>query len=87
MIGTFANVVNSCFGGSKEAWTSSNSNYCSYGIVGAGAIPPVGNVFNPGSRVQPFVQYPYEATLGSFNDNGHSTKTPFAFFLEARIKI
>ncbi|HEY8312984.1 MAG TPA: hypothetical protein VIG51_02315, partial [Candidatus Baltobacteraceae bacterium] len=87
LIGTFANVVNSCFGGSKAAWTSNNKNVCSYNIVGSGAIPPVGNVYNPGSTIQPFVKYPYEATLGGVNVDGNSLKSPFNFFLEARIKI
>ncbi|MGZ3561502.1 MAG: hypothetical protein ACXVAS_06615, partial [Vulcanimicrobiaceae bacterium] len=87
LIGTFANVVDSCFGGSKEAWTSTDRNYCAYGIVGAGAIPPVGNVYNPGAPIQQLVKYPYEAALGGVNVDGNSTKTPFNFFLEARIKL
>ncbi|MDQ2662456.1 MAG: TonB-dependent receptor, partial [Candidatus Eremiobacteraeota bacterium] len=87
LVGTFANVVNTCFGGTKAAWTRNDHNVCSYGIVGAGSIPPVGNVFNPGSTIQPFVQYPYLSNLGAVNVDGASTKTPFNFFLEARIKI
>ncbi len=42
-----ANIVNTCWGGSKEAWTYNDSNICSYGVVGNGLIPPVGNAFNP----------------------------------------
>ncbi|HEY8297166.1 MAG TPA: TonB-dependent receptor, partial [Candidatus Baltobacteraceae bacterium] len=87
LIGTFANVVNSCFGGSKTAWTSNDHNVCSYNIVGAGAIPPVGNVYNPGTPISQFVKYPYLANLGSVNVDGSSTKTPFNFFLEAKIKL
>ncbi len=88
LVGTFANLINKCFGGTKAAWTLSNSSVCSYGIVnGAGAIPPVGNVYNPGATIQPFVQYPYGAYLGAVNVDGNSTITPFNFYLEARIKL
>lgn len=88
LVGTFANLVNHCFGGSKEAWTISNNSVCSYGIInGAGAIPPVGNVYNPGASIQKFVQYPYGAYLGSVNVDGNSTVQPFNFYLEARIKL
>ena len=88
LVGTFANLVNRCFGGSKEAWTISNSSVCSYGITNSfGAIPPVGNVYNPGAAIQKFVQYPYGAYLGAVNVNGNSTVQPFNFYLEARIKL
>ncbi len=88
LIGTFANLVNRCFGGSKEAWTIANSNVCSYGILNtAGVIPPVGNVYNPGASIQPFLQYPYGAYLGAVNVDGNSTLQPFNFYLEARIKL
>jgi len=88
LVGTFANLVNKCFGGSKEAWTMSNSSVCSYGILNtAGLIPPVGNVYNPGATIQPFLQYPYGAYLGAVNVDGNSTLQPFNFYLEARIKL
>ena len=88
LVGTFANIVNRCFGGSKEAWTVSDSNVCSYGINNsAGIVEPVGNVFNPGATIQPFVQYPYEKYLSPVNVDSFSTKQPFNFYLEARIKM
>ncbi|MBV9269511.1 MAG: TonB-dependent receptor [Candidatus Eremiobacteraeota bacterium] len=88
LVGTFANVVNSCFGGSKEPWTVNDHNVCSYSTLNnAGAFPPVGNVYNPGASFQRLVQYPYGAYLGAVNVDGNSTKTPFNFFLEARIKM
>jgi hypothetical protein len=88
LTGTFANLINRCFGGTKAAWTRTDPNVCSYGIVnGAGAIPPVGNVYNPGATIQPLVQYPYGAYLGAVNVDGNSTKQPFNFYLEARIKL
>lgn len=88
LVGTFANIVNRCFGGSKAAWTVTDSNVCSYGINNsAGIVEPVGNVFNPGATIQPFVQYPYEKYLSPVNVDSFSTKQPFNFYLEARIKI
>jgi hypothetical protein len=88
LVATFANIVNRCFGGTKAAWTVSDSNVCSYGINNsAGIVQPVGNVYNPGATIQPFVQYPYERYYGPVNVDGFSTKMPFNFFLEARIKI
>ena len=88
LVGTLANLVNKCFGGSKQAWTISDSNVCSYGIVnGAGIIPPVGNVYNPGATIQRLVQYPYGAYLGAVNVDGNSTLQPFNAYLEARIKL
>ena len=54
LVGTLANIFNTCWGGSSEPWTVSNGKVCHYGIVGAGAIPAVGNVYNPGSTIQQF---------------------------------
>jgi hypothetical protein len=87
LVATFANLVNTCFGGSKEPWTSGNHNFCSYGLVYGGLLPPVGNVYNPGSFVQPSLAYPYQAALGAVNVDGNSTKTPFNFYIDARIKL
>jgi hypothetical protein len=44
-------------------------------------------VYNPGATFQRLVQFPYAPYLGAVNVNGNSTKTPFNFFLEARIKM
>lgn len=88
LIGTFANLVNRCWGGTKAAWTVNDPNVCSYGINNsAGIVFPVGNVFNPGATIQPFVRYPYELYVSPVNVDGFSTKMPFNFFLEARIKV
>jgi hypothetical protein len=45
-----ANIVNTCWGGTHEAWSYSDSNICSYQTVGNGLIPPVGNAYNPLGR-------------------------------------
>jgi hypothetical protein len=87
LVGTFANVFNTCFGGSKEAWTMKNGNICSYGLVYGGLVNPVGNVFNPGDSIPGGIAYPYQAALGAVNVDGNSTKTPFNFYLDARIKL
>jgi len=92
LTGVLANLVNTCWGGTKAAWTSSNGNVCGYTAGGfAGAILPVGNAYNPagfnGSIVQPLVKYPYNPLFGPFNQDGNSTKTPFQFFVTANIKI
>lgn len=91
LTGTFANLANKCFGGTKAPWTVSDGNICSYGVVANGLIPPMGNTFNPGSpaTLQGFRQYPYQGALGPFDVNGlnGTTKQPFQFFVEANIKL
>ena len=91
---TFANIVNHCWGGTGPGTAAlNNKDVCSYGILGsaAGAIPPFGNAFNPGdpayTSAPAFLKYPYEPSFGSFNADGNSTKQPFQFFVEARIKL
>ena len=54
---TLANIMQSCFGGSVEPWTSGRTP-CGYDVV-QGHIPPVGNIYNPGNPIQRLVQYPY----------------------------
>ncbi len=78
LVGNFANIINTCFGGSKEPWNVSGA--CSYGnLVGAGTGPlPFGNVYNPGWSMQPFMTTPYDPGFAGF---------PFQFYLEARLKL
>ncbi|HEY8322083.1 MAG TPA: TonB-dependent receptor, partial [Candidatus Baltobacteraceae bacterium] len=87
LVGTFANVLNRCWGGTKAAWTINDSNVCSYGLVAGGFEGGVGNVYNPGNTLERGAKYPYGAYLGAVNVDGNSTKTPFNFFIEARIKL
>lgn len=91
LVGVFANVVNTCWGGTKEPWTLSQSNVCGYGLVNSGGgVAPVGNLYNPPATVasyQRLLRYPYGAYPGLVIPNGNATKTPFQFFLEARIKL
>ena len=92
LVGTFANLFNACYGGTKMPWTIDDRNICSYGTINnAGGFSPVGNVYNwtPAgqSPIQRWQQYPYGAYAGGVNVDGNSTKTPFNFFIEARIKL
>ena len=96
-----ANIVNTCWGGTKEAWSYTDSNICSYGTVGGGLIPPVGNAFNPpgsvskangknaATQIQQFLLYPYEPALGPYLVSGlnNSVKSPFQAYFSANIKI
>jgi len=98
LVGTFANLVNRCWGGTKAAWTLSDSNVCSYNLMNVGGAPgfgPIGNLYNPPATVANFqrlVQFPYAAYYGGTNSNTaagnfNQTKQPFQFFLEARFKL
>ncbi len=92
LVGTLANIFNTCWGGTPEPWTSGNGNVCGYGTGGFGSeIFPVGNIYNPaghnGSIIQPLVKYPYGPLFGPFNQDGSSTKGPFQFYLTAHIKL
>ncbi len=88
LVGTLANVFNNCWGGTPEPWTVSNSKVCSYTYVGQGAIPTVGNLYNPGSVIQQQFRYPYLASMQSYNDNNTTNFiSPFQFYLEARVKL
>jgi hypothetical protein len=91
LVGTFANIASTCWGGTKAAWTLSQNNVCSYGLVNSGGgVAPVGNLYNPPATVnsyQRLLRYPYGAFAGAVNVDGNSTLAPFQFFLEARIKL
>jgi hypothetical protein len=96
-----ANIVNACWGGTTQAWTTPDSNVCSYQIVAGGLVPPVGNAFNPpGSAssmhgknaatiIQQFLRYPYEPNLGPFLVSGlnNAIKSPFQAYFMANIKL
>ena len=96
IVGTFANLLNTCWGGTKAAWTVNNSNICSYNILNTGgAFGPVGNVYNPPATVASFqrlIQFPYAAYYGSVNTNTaagnfNQTLQPFQMYFEARVKL
>ena len=72
-----ANIVNRCFGGSKTGFTVTGA--CTYALVANGSSGDVGNLYNPGSAVQPYVNTPYEPTWTNIN--------PFGIYVNARVKI
>ncbi len=97
IVGTFANLFDTCWGGTKAAWTvSNNSRICSYNILNTGgSFGPVGNVYNPPATVASFqrlLQFPYAAYYGSVNTNTaagnfNQTLQPFQMYFEARVKL
>ena len=98
LVGTLANIFNTCWGGTKEPWPFTDGNVCSYAANGyqqgyAGEIEPVGNMYNPagyrGSVVQPFAKYPYGAQFGPSSPNNATgaIKNPIQFYVTAKIKL
>jgi hypothetical protein len=98
LVGVAANIVNYCWGGTKEPWTFNDGNICAYSNV-LGTVYPVapygtpGAIVNPpsypGSIVQPFRKYPYEPSFGPalVSAENQSTKMPLQLYLTANIKI
>lgn len=98
LVGQLVNIVNYCWGGTKEPWTVADGNLCSYSNL-EGTVYPVaplgtpGAIVNPrgypGSRIQPFRVFPYEPQLGPaiISALNGSYKTPIQFYLTANIKI
>jgi hypothetical protein len=82
LVGNFANIVNRCFGGSKVPWSINQAcGYTiTYGTIGPATGTPtaIGNAFNPGQNIQPFLRSPYDPLFPGF---------PFNMYFEARIKI
>ncbi|HEV2737038.1 MAG TPA: TonB-dependent receptor [Candidatus Elarobacter sp.] len=78
LVGNFANIINRCWGGTKVPFSINHA--CNYvATYGAGSGPqPIGNQYNPGDRLQPFLATPYDPMFPNF---------PFNMFVEARIKI
>ena len=72
------NIVNSCFGGTAVKWAVANA--CSYGVdgLGNGYTGDVGNVYNPGQAIQPYVNQPYTPTFAT---------SPFTLFVNLKVKI
>ncbi|MGA8474255.1 MAG: TonB-dependent receptor [Candidatus Cybelea sp.] len=98
LVGQLTNIVNYCWGGSKQPWTFADGNICSYSNL-QGTVYPVapygtpGAIVNPpgysGSQIQPFRKFPYEPQLGPaiISALNGSYKTPIQFYFTANIKI
>jgi hypothetical protein len=78
LVGNFANIINRCWGGTHVATAVNHA--CNYeATYGAGSGPqPIGNQYNPGAVLQPFLATPYDPVFPSY---------PFNMYFEARIKI
>jgi hypothetical protein len=80
LVANFANIYSKCFGGNVPAAIAVNGA-CGYGLTpGAGSGPePIGNAYNPGDNIQPFLRNAY--------DPGFGATFPFNMYFEARIKL
>jgi hypothetical protein len=76
LVVNLANVINDCFGGTKTGFTVKGA--CSYTYVGNGYGADVGNTYDPGHPIQPYVNTPYDPLFGT---------NPFGIFVSARVKI
>jgi hypothetical protein len=79
-----ANIVNTCFGGTKAAWTLNDSHVCGYGVL-PGFIPPVGNFYNPGATIQQVVKYPYFPFSSTNGLQGFTV--PFSATFNVQVKL
>jgi hypothetical protein len=86
---TLANLLQTCFGGQHTAFTYYWSNQvCTYtNLIGGPYTPPVGNAYNPGANVQPFLRYPYEPYFGTYNDQTSSLSEPFNAYFSLKVTI
>jgi hypothetical protein len=81
LVANVTNIVNACFGGSSKGWISGSVNgdpVCGYGVVAGGSGGDIGNLYNPGTKIQPLVNTPYQPTF---------PLSPFGFFVNAKLKI
>jgi len=76
LVVNLANIVQTCFGGSKTGFTVKGA--CNYGIDVNGDYGDVGNAYNPGQLVQPVINSPYEPAFSGY---------PFNVYVSAKIKL
>src|SRR5579884_515818 len=86
---TLANVFVNCFGGTKAPWTVlGNNRTCAYlGTASFAEANPVGNFYNPGTKINPAFQYPYQPFFGVYNPDGLSLNQPFNAYIDLKIKL
>ena len=83
-----SNLINQCFGGSKQAWTNGGPHVCSYesGEISR-ANAPTGNAYNPGATFEPFAQYPYFGYAGPYTMGVVNPNAPFNVFLSFHARL
>jgi len=77
LVANVADLYATCFGGTKVPW--SVSGVCGYGVVGGGSAGDIGNQFNPGATIQPYMNSPYLPEFASVS--------PLSIYVNARIKL
>ncbi len=78
LVATLANLYTDYFAGSKTGFTVKGAQGYTTQCTVCGSIGPAGNVYNPGTALQPYVSAPYIPTFQAL---------PFSVFVEARVKI
>ena len=100
LVGALANIVNYCWGGSKEPWTFNDGNICQYATPTLGGVfDPVAPYTTPGSTANPpghsgsiiplAERYPYGPNPGPFLAAAANTsfKLPLNFYFTANLRI
>lgn len=75
LVVSLANIVNTCWGGTAVPFAVNHA--CGYFAL-TGGVAPIGNLYNPGDAIQPYVSAPYVPGFAGF---------PFNAYFEARIKL
>jgi len=84
---TAANLYNTCFGGTKAAWTSVPYQPQTGCWFGTGAAY-IGNFYNPGDNVQQFIKNSYSPQFGNVFQLAYGGQSnPFQLFITAEMKI
>jgi len=84
------NLVDTCWGGTKEPWTVAASNKaCWYGLPGYAPLSYGGNFNNPDTTFQPLVQYPYQPYFGltGGETTGNGAVAPVQLQFEVKVKL
>jgi hypothetical protein len=76
IVANATNILTTCFGGTKTSWNVSGA--CGYGLVAGGSTGDIGNQYNPGAAIQPYLNTPYEPTFAP---------NPFSLYVNANIKL
>ncbi len=76
VVATLANIVNTCFGGTKTGFTVRGA--CSYTYLANGSGGDIGNTYNPGAALQPYINTPYSPVFAGY---------PFSVYVDAKIHL
>ena len=76
LVANLSNIVNTCFGGAKTGFTVPGA--CSYTYIANGATGGVGNTYNPGAAIQPYIAGPYSPVFSNY---------PFSVSVSAKVNI